>query len=605
MNQSTKISLIVGGVLIVLAGVIGITFAYFSTGGVQDTANTFNSGCLNISLTNESTSINLTDAYPITDVEGLETTSYDFTVKNNCNSATNYQINLESLQINLESLNEQVNSLNADYIKVSLSSDTVDNVISILSSNTSVTPTIDNAYESYNLYTDSLDANGEKTYHLKIWVDYEATAEQAANKVYSSKINVIANPETTIVDTLEAKFNIEGTTATATLTENVTSASYCTTTGNICTPNTSATISNNTYEVELEGNENKQMVCTKLNGTSKLICSNGVEVKPLCPEGAEACNTILAGKNIDDSRNGAITGTLTTNTTGTVYSVADDWGTSYVYAGAPADNWVQFAGYYWRIIRINGDGSIRLIYNGTSTATTGTSTQIQTSAYNSTYNDNAYVGYMYGSTGASSYSATHANTNNSTIKGILDSWYKTNIVDKGHSDKVSTEAGFCNDRKTQSGVISGYGTTGYGTNATTYAPLGRLMSNGSWKSSQTPSLKCSQIGNDMFTVSGSSKGNHKLTYPIGLITSDEVVLAGGFAGSSNNSYYLYTGEYYWTMSPYYFFSTGSAHVFRVYSDGNLNSNFVNGTRGVRPVINLKADITITGEGTSSNPYKVS
>ena len=152
MKNSTKLALIIAGVLIVLAGVIGITFAYFSTGGVQDTANTFNSGCLNISLTNESTSINLTDAYPITDVEGLETTSYDFTVKNNCNSATNYQINLESL-------NEQVNSLNADYIKVSLSSDTVDNVISILSSNTSVTPTIDNAYESYNLYTDSLDAN--------------------------------------------------------------------------------------------------------------------------------------------------------------------------------------------------------------------------------------------------------------------------------------------------------------------------------------------------------------------------------------------------------------------------------------------------------------
>ena len=603
MNQSTKISLIVGGVLIVLAGVIGITFAYFSTGGVQDTANTFNSGCLNISLTNESTSINLTDAYPITDVEGLETTSYDFTVKNNCNSATNYQINLESLNVNLESLNEQVNSLGADYIKVSLSSDTVDNVISILGDNKSVTPSIDGSYESYNLYTDSLDAKEEKTYHLNIWVDYDATVEQAASKTYTSKINVIANPETTVVDTLEAKFNIEGTTATATLTENTTSATYCTTTGNICTPSTSATISNNTYEVELEGNENKQMVCTKLNGTSKLICSNGVEVKPLCPEGAEACNTILAGKNIDDSRNGAITGTLTTNTTGTVYSVADDWGTSYVYAGAPTDNWVQFAGYYWRIIRINGDGSIKLIYNGTSTATTGTSTQIQTSAYNSTYNDNAYVGYMYGSRGASSYSATHANTNNSTIKRILDNWYKTNIVDKGHSDKVSTEAGFCNDRKTQSGVISGYGTTGYGTNATTYAPLGRLYQNG-WKSSQTPSLKCSQIGNDMFTVSGSSKGNHKLTYPIGLITSDEVVLAGGFAGSSNNSYYLYTGEYYWTMSPSRF--DGSlAGVFLVRSDGGFGYYNVNSTRGVRPVINLKADITITGEGTSSNPYKVS
>ena len=338
-----------------------------------------------------------------------------------------------------------------------------------------------------------------------------------------------------------------------------------------------------------------------INNLSKSGTSCYLYFKELSTVGEQ----ILANKTIDSSRSGAITGIFTENTTGTVFSVTDDWGTSYVFAGAPTDNWVRFAGYYWRIIRINGDGSIRMIYAGTSTSTSGTDDQIQEGSYNSKYNDNAYVGYMYGSTGASSYASTHANNTDSTIKGILDSWYKTNIVDKGHSDKVSTEAGFCNDRKTQSGVISGYGTTGYGTNATTYAPLGRLMSNGSWKSSQTPSLKCSQIGNDMFTVSGSSKGNHKLTYPIGLITSDEVVLAGGFAGSSNNSYYLYTGEYYWTMSPYYFFSTGSAHVFRVYSDGNLNSNFVNGTRGVRPVINLKADITITGEGTSSNPYKVS
>ena len=140
-----------------------------------------------------------------------------------------------------------------------------------------------------------------------------------------------------------------------------------------------------------------------------------------------AADVILANKTIDNSRSGAITGTLTKDTTGTVYSVADDWGTSYVFAGAPTDNWVRFAGYYWRIIRINGDGSIRMIYAGTSTTEKNEDDQISTSTYNSTYNDNAYVGYMYGSTGASSYSATHANNNNSTIKGILDSWYKTNV----------------------------------------------------------------------------------------------------------------------------------------------------------------------------------
>ena len=335
------------------------------------------------------------------------------------------------------------------------------------------------------------------------------------------------------------------------------------------------------------------------------LTQKGTKCDVYFKEGVPAKDTILAGKDIDDSRSGAITGILTTNTTGTVYSVADDWGTSYVFAGAPTDNWVRFAGFYWRIIRINGDGSIRLIYNGTGTATTGTSTQIGTSAYNSSYNDNAYVGYMYGSTGASSYASTHANTKNSTIKGVLDNWYKTNIADKGYSDKVSTEAGFCNDRQTMSGVHSSYGTTGYGTNLTSYAPWGRLYQNRSWKSSQTPSLKCSQIANDMFTVSGSSKGNHKLTYPVGLITSDEVVLAGGFGNSNNTSYYLYTAQNYWTMSPSSFYTLGDATVFAVNSNGNLGYSIVSNTYGVRPVINLKADVSITGSGTSGNPYVVS
>ena len=321
--------------------------------------------------------------------------------------------------------------------------------------------------------------------------------------------------------------------------------------------------------------------------------------------GLTAGEQILANKTIDTSRSGAITGVLTADTTGTVYSVADDYGTSYVYAGAPTDNWVRFAGFYWRIIRINGDGSIRMIYNGTSTATTGTSTQIQTSAYNSSYNDNAYVGYMYGSAGQSSYAPTHANNNNSTIKGILDTWYENNLRDD-YAQYISTEAGFCNDRRiaTSSETFWTSDTKrGYGTNTTAYAPFSRfLTTGGGWDSTQTPTLECSQESSDLFTVSGSSKGNHELTYPIGLITADEVVLAGGFGGTVNQSYYLYTGQYYWTMSPgiYYF----RASVFLVYSNGPLTNLEVNNSYGVRPVINLSPDVQISGAGTTSDPYTV-
>ncbi len=349
---------------------------------------------------------------------------------------------------------------------------------------------------------------------------------------------------------------------------------------------------------------NKELITSNLtkSGTS---CYLYFDVS-LCPEGANGCNTILANNpTVSDARAGAITGTLTTNTTGTIYTKQDDDGTSYFFAGNTTNNWVSFAGYYWRIIRINGDGSIRMIYNGTSTSTTGSGTQIQTSAYNSSYDDNAYVGYMYGSTGASSYSATHTNTNNSTIKGILDNWYRDHIVGE-YEDYISKEAGFCNDRQTMSGVSSSYGTTGYGTNATSYAPWGRLYKNGSWLSSQTPTLECSQ-GKDLFTVGSSSKGNKELDYPIGLITSDEVVLGGGFGGSSrssNSSYYLYTGEYYWTMSPS-FFGSGRARVFNVNSDGSLSYYDVDGTDGVRPVLNLDAGVTLkSGNGTANSPFVV-
>ena len=575
MNKGTKISLLVGGIIVVLIGVIGITFAFFSTGGIQDTANTFQSGCLNISLTSNSSSISLNNILPITDVEGLSGTSYDFTIENTCNTSANYQVNLESL-------NEQANSLGADYIKVSLSSDTNDNVISILSDNTSVTPEVEGAYEAYNLYTGTLNADETKTYHLRLWLDYDATVEQAANKVYSSKINVIANPETQVVDTLEAKFNIENTTVTSTLTSNVTSASYCVTTNNICTPTTNANISNNSYTIELEESEEEQVVCTRLNGTSKVICS-----EPLIPKSSITIGEILASKTLATRID--FTTTVTTDTTGTIYYEDTSKGRTYYFDGNPTDNWVRFAGFYWRIIRINEDGSLRLIYQGTSNTATGSNTQIQTSAFNSSYNNNMYVGYMYQS------SQVHGLTSSSTIKGVLDTWYTNNLED--YADDLDGNAGFCGDREPSTSTSSSNGSGGTGTTTTYYGGYIRLITN------KQPTFEC-ENDSDLYTTSGSSDGNKALQYPIGLITADEVAYAGGVWTTNNTSYYLYTGQAYWTMSPRYF-SSGSASVFVVWSGGSLTDAHVYGTFGARPVINLKADIQFSeGTGTSSNPYVV-
>ena len=593
MNKKRIIILTVS--LIAIIGIIvGVSYAFFSIGGSQEQANTFTSGCLNISLTDASASISLNNIYPITDVEGLEGTSYDFTITNTCNTSANYQINLESI-------NQASNSLSPDYIKVSLSSDTVDNVISILSNNTSVTPEIDNAYESFNLYTGTLGASETKTYHLKLWLDYDATVEQAANRVYQSKINVIANPETQVVDNLEATFSLEGTTLTSHLTNNVTSASYCITEDNICTPNTSAIIENNGYSIKLWSNKNSQIVCTRLNETSKLICGNPTKIT--------VKDVILADNpTIDDSRNGGITESLTENTTGTLFTAEDDWGTSYVYAGDVDNNWVSFAGYYWRIIRINGDGTIRLIYSGDTESgpvETGEDTQIGISVFNEQHNDNAYLGYMYGTPESNTYEETHANINDSTIKMVLDNWYESNLID--YKQYISTEAGFCNDREiftdTSSWVEQYYGILGYGNESTIYdSRFGK--GNTAAREVQNPTLKCSQINQDLFTTSTSSKGNHALTNPIGLINTDELVLAGGFMGSNNINYYLYTGNIYWTMYPGVF-SGGYAYIHVANEVGNIHGGVASSTYGVRPVINLSADVTISsGDGTMDNPYVI-
>ena len=132
-----------------------------------------------------------------------------------------------------------------------------------------------------------------------------------------------------------------------------------------------------------------------------------------------------------------------------------------------------------------------------------------------------------------------------------------------------------------------------------------LRSHFNWESNSTPTLRCSR-SNDLFTVNGSSRGNRDLDYPVGLVTIDEAVLAGGSTHVINNNYYLYTGQNYWTISPYFVDSNGGASVFYVYGTGGLSNdyNLVHRLYGVRPVINLRADVQFTGIGTSTDPYQV-
>ncbi len=290
----------------------------------------------------------------------------------------------------------------------------------------------------------------------------------------------------------------------------------------------------------------------------------------------------------------------------------------WYWAGNTEDNWVYFANKYWRIIRTNEDGGLRLLYAGSSP--TAEDAYISTMAYNPTYNNTTYVGYMY-STG-SSLSAIRGNGTSSPIKSTLDNWYTSDL--QSYDKYISKTAIYCNDRSTQDGWSSS-GTMYY--NGRT-----KFYTNKSDNSKNHPSFKCGVNGSgslntdspdaerkkDMFSVSGASGGNGALTKPIGLITADEIVFAGGFYGTNNPDAYYYrnssggssTGtNWWWTMSPYGFDGSSSvAYVFHVIGSsdaGQLNSDIVSNASGVvRPVISLKSCVQLKGSGTTDSPYEV-
>ena len=314
------------------------------------------------------------------------------------------------------------------------------------------------------------------------------------------------------------------------------------------------------------------------------------------------------GPNFNKTAQATCEDTSTCETTNGIYAAEDDLGTSYYFRGAVENNYVKFAGYYWRIIRINGDGTIRMIYDGTTAHSNGESSpdrQLQNVAFNTNYNDNAYVGYMYGTPASSTYEATHANINNSTIKTANDAWYKTNIQDKGYGDYVA-DAIYCSDRQVAIADYWNYIGNGTGTQMTAYSIFNRVIYDSEFDdwSSVSPTLKCAQA-NDRFTTS-TSLGNGDLTYPVGLLTIDEANMAGGdiVNMSSNYSYYLYTGDYYWLFSPLDF-DSDTAYVWAVRGDGDLGAGFVDFSYGLRPVISLKSNIGFSGNGTMNNPFEIS
>ena len=618
MKNKNKSFLFIILILILLIAIIGISYAAFSYTGTGQKLNTITTGAISMEYVESTNVISMNNALPTTDSTGKKLSNsgeyFDFTVKSSI--AGNTDINYE-----IAAKEENGNTFDGKNVKFYLTKVNSDGTEEeAMPPKTYSEDQTGNVYtgrpaDMMSLFVGNLNQQGdtEIKYRLRLWVD-ESYNPQNDNGglIYKVKVNVYGQTSDTLAD-------VEDT--------------YC-----------------------------------KDNGFNTL--SDCMLVMNNHETSVESAKTNITSKGTPDF-------SKTATTDEGLYMSEDDEGASYYYRGAVKNNYVSFAGFIWRIIRRNGDGSVRLIYSGKSTSDTGTSVTIGNSQYNSKYWDSAYVGYKYnekfslhennGTTGynwftntqkynfgtgytfdestkkftltgtikqltwkdnhdeivsgklysclntscnvvykitwysndttmivqpisysSDSYADAVTNNTNSTIKNTLDTWYKNNLT--SYASYIADET-FCNDRSVTGG--SGY----LMTPTTYYGAFTRLYNK------KTPSLKCTQ-DNDKFKVSNASA---KLDYPLSLITADEVAMAGGVYYTANSNYYLYNGQYFWTLSPSYFHSYySSGNVWNVLpSGGLLYWNGVTGSFGARPVINLKADIKITkGDGTALNPFKV-
>ena len=615
-NRKNYLIMILATALLIT--VIGISYAAFNYVGTGQKLNIITTGAISMNYIESSNVISLNNALPTTDNTGkkrLNTGEYfDFTVKSSIkgNTDINYEISAKE---------ESGNTFSGKNIKFYLTKVNSDGTeVEAMPPKTYSEDTTSNVYtgrpaDMMSLFVGNLNQQGdtEIKYRLRLWVDENYNPQNDnGGLIYKVKVNVYGQTSDTVA-------KVEDT--------------YC-----------------------------------KDNGFNTL--SDCMLVMNNHEASATAAKTNIKAKGTPDF-------SKTATTDEGLFMAEDDEGESYYYRGAVKNNYVSFAGNIWRIIRRNGDGSIRMIYSGKSTSDTGSSVTIGNSQFNSKYWDSTYIGYKYNedfelheNNGTTSYDwftptqkynygtwytfdestkkftltgtikqltwkdnhdeivksqlysclntacnvvykvtgysndttmivkpisysskslvTAQTNNKNSAIKTTTDNWYKDNLT--AYTSKLADET-FCNDRSISRGT--GYKTDSY----TFYGSYNRNVDK------RSPSLKCTQ-DNDKFKVSNASA---KLDYPVALITADELVMAGGVYDTSNTNYYLYIGQYQWSLSagsfnPY----SSDARVWYVGPSGYLSPwHRVANSFGTRPVINLKTDTQIIkGDGTALNPYVV-
>ena len=662
MIKSKKIKVLIISILCILTITIGLSYGYYLLNKIQENNNIVASKCFNLEFTNEKNAINLDNMYPISDEEGRKLTPYSFTITNTCDMLAGYTVNMEMLE---------GTTLNSKYLDVMVNNEQIKLLTSYESTNTVITGSTESRILAKGIlaHNDSVDYT-VRFWMDKDVEDMESMNKLFNSKIVISAIPSSWNPKDAGYDTLHdailaneyqttpadaiSKIGAKGepdlsqtapvmkwvektgntTTLTSTKPAESVINSYNKDTGTVDKATQASDLTLNDTKLRLFKTESFNSVNaiytlsnpvyvdpttldysgdTKYYFTYESVEYNKANQKLHTSSGSSGLNvyqvtgaTKTTGKttwnNVSyDSVTYKLNAITLTNTEletdksdKGLYQGTDDYGTTYYYRVNIKNNNVYFAGFYWQIVRINGDGSIRLIYDGSVKNATGGNQSIGSSKFNNSCNDPAYVGYMYGNPDGTTFDEVHTNTNDSTIKSAIDTWYKTNIVDKGYSNYISNAVGFCGDRT----LIDGDGVS---TNVNS--------SFGSHKryGTKSPQFTCPNKERDLYTTTDSSIGNKALTYPVGLVTYDELVFAGMDNDHINKLAWVYSTQHYWTMSPSGFnASKVEVSEWNQHSVGFLANYWgVDNRIGARPVINLKSDTLITsGIGTSSDPFVV-
>ena len=579
-------------ILVLFVSIGKETYALF-TSEVSSVVQSYGTGTLKLSYS--STVININNAYPMSDSDGMNTGSGIITITNTGTLAYKFDVKIDV---------SSNSTLSSDLIKVSV--DEQKPAILSMDGNIIIRDIV-------------LNPGSSRSFALKLWIDSKATSSEVLGKKFIGNLTssgiAVRNMDDSVGTVLDGSiYNyIKSKADTATQIDFSKTSEQDNTNGIYMTTDTDSGSPVYYYRGNVDNHVLFANFCWRIvrttgTGGVKLIY-NGVPTDGQCNN--KGANATIGESQFSSSGSpadaGYMYGTRYIAVSKTMSSLSGSiiFGNDITYANGTyilTDTYTLTDASNWS----SEYSTIASKYHYTCFTSSDTCTRVNYIHYTTS----SYSYYFQLSDGKNHLDIlkemldNSTNTYNSEIKTFIDTWYQNNMT--SYTSQLEDTV-FCNDRSydvSKSGWDKDY------SNSDNYLYFGSYQRMRSYK----PTLKCANA-NDKFTVE-SSNGNGALTYPVGLITIDEIAYAGEGQGTSNSSFYLYTGQYYWALSPYAF-DNACVHEFAlssgrwgfsgaaVISLGNLKGGSVSGYSAVRASVSLKPGITITGgSGTAADPFVV-